>query len=66
MWDDDFSASRVLIAIGKDVQKPAGDLLNFLLFIVSLAKLWELEMFWNVNCVALAASGRITLQGEAI
>ena len=28
MWDDDFSASRVLITIGKDIQKPAGDLLN--------------------------------------
>lgn len=63
MWDDDFSASRVLIAIGKDVQKPAGD---FLLFIVRLTKLWKLEMFWNVNCVALATSGGKTLQGEAI
>jgi len=25
VWDDDFSASRVLITIGKDIQKPADD-----------------------------------------
>ena len=28
VWDDDFSASRVLTTIGKDIQKPIGDLLN--------------------------------------
>lgn len=28
VWDDDFSASRVLITIGKDIQKPTGDLLH--------------------------------------
>ena len=61
MWDDDFSASRVLITIGKDIQKPAGDSLNLLISTVKLAKLWELKMFWNVNCIALATIDRITL-----
>lgn len=34
VWDDDFTASRVLIAIGKDIQKPAGDKVLNILFIL--------------------------------
>ena len=45
VWDDDFSASRVLITIGKDIQKPAGDLLNHFIFTKNLMKyLWDLHV----------------------
>lgn len=62
MWDDDFSASRVLMTIGKDLQKPAGDLLNLFLYYMNIMIFWNLEMVLNVKGVVIATIGSITLQ----
>ena len=49
MWDDDFTASRVLLAIGKEIQKPTGDIVLNVWFIKLLALQ---KYFWNVYCIA--------------
>ena len=36
VWDDDFTASRVLMEIGKDIQKPAGDIMLCIMLILSV------------------------------